>query len=73
MICDEAQLFKLTKRRHRDAQLRVLVALGVEHKVRPDGSIVVSEAHVERLLGGGANAKVPATHQPDFAALAETS
>jgi hypothetical protein len=72
MILTDEQLVALTKKKHRDAQVRVLVALGVTHKVRPDGSILVSEVHVERLLGGVANAKVRAPAEPNWAALATT-
>lgn len=72
MICDEAQLFKITERKHRDAQIRELVHLGITHKVRSDGSIIVSVAHVEHLLGGLPKSKVAADHEPDFAALAVT-
>lgn len=73
MILSSEQLRGLTGKKHRDAQLRVLVALGVTHKVRPDGSIIVSEAHVERLLGGVANAKVRTPTEPNWSALAKAA
>lgn len=73
MFLDEAALRKLTGKVHRDSQLRVLTALGITHKVRPDGSILVSEAHVERLLGGSANAKVRSSLEPNWDALAKTA
>lgn len=73
MILTGTQLRSLTGKTHRDAQLRVLMALGVTHKVRPDGSILVSEAHVERLLGGLPNAKVRASNEPNWAALAKAT
>lgn len=73
MILDDTELRRLTGKIHRDAQLVVLVALGITHKVRPDGSILVSEAHVQRLLGGVASAKVRTPAEPNWDALAETA
>lgn len=52
MILDETQLFELTKKKRSSAQATVLCAMGIEHRVRPDGSVAVSEAHVERVLSG---------------------
>lgn len=72
MILTDAELEALTKRKHRDAQRAALVALGVEHKVRPDGSLIVSAAHIERLLGGLPKGKVRAPAEPNWDALAPT-
>lgn len=66
MFLDDDDIRHLTKRRHRDAQARVLAELGIEHRKRPDGSLVVLRAHVERLLGGVANAKVEREVEPDW-------
>ncbi len=52
MILDDDQLYQLTKRKRSSAQVRVLRGMGIQHTTRPDGSVVVSEAHVEHLLGG---------------------
>lgn len=73
MIADKALLRKITGKAHRDAQLRELVHLGITHKVRSDGTILVSEAHVERLLGGLAKSKVATPAEPNWNALAETT
>ncbi|MBK6552750.1 MAG: DUF4224 domain-containing protein [Rhodocyclaceae bacterium] len=44
MILTNANLVELTQRRRRSAQARVLTALGVPFRQRPDGSIVVFES-----------------------------
>lgn len=51
MFLTEDEIADLTKKQRHSAQVRVLRGLGVEHKVRPDGSIVVLRTHAERLLG----------------------
>jgi len=40
-ILDDAQIEQLTQRKRRPAQRRVLDAIGVSYRVRPDGSIVI--------------------------------
>ena len=51
MFLDAAELHGLTSRRRRDAQVRMLMAMGVEHRIRADGSVAVLRAHVEQLFG----------------------
>jgi hypothetical protein len=47
----QKELLLITGRKSRGAQLRTLLALGIECKVRPDGKIVISTAYAEKLLG----------------------
>jgi hypothetical protein len=54
------EISDLTGRRRRDAQRTQLNAMGVEYRVRADGSIAIMRAHVERLFG----AQAPAGRQP---------
>jgi hypothetical protein len=68
----ELQLFELTRKLRHDAQVRVLRAMGIEHKVRPDGSVAVLKAHVEHLLGGTSPLKVNHRPEPDWNAIAKT-
>ena len=63
------ELRELTKRTRSSAQILVLRFMGIEHRMRPDGSVVVLRAHVEHLLGGIADAKVLRETQPDWSAL----
>ncbi len=63
------ELAELTRRKHRDAQMRVLHFMGIEHKLRPDGSVVVSRAHIESALGGPVASAVPKEYALDLAAI----
>lgn len=42
----------MTGRVRYKSQALVLSAMGIEHKVRPDGSLLVLRSHVEQSLGG---------------------
>lgn len=63
------ELAALTRRRNGPAQVRVLRHLGIEHKIRPDGSVVVLRAHVEAALGGQSAGKEKDTLEPNWAAI----
>jgi hypothetical protein len=52
MFLTPDEVRELTGRQRRDAQAAALRHMGIEHKVRPDGSIAVLRAHVEREFGG---------------------
>lgn len=58
MFLTPDELIELTGRKRRDAQAMVLRHMGIEHRVRPDGAVVVLRAHVEQLFGGTTGAKV---------------
>jgi hypothetical protein len=51
LFLEADELYGLTQRRRRDAQVRMLRSMGVEHRVRADGSVAVLRAHVEQLFG----------------------
>lgn len=59
----------LTGRTRRPAQVKVLRHMGIEHRVRPDGSVAVLRAHVETLLGSQHGATVRREVEPDWSAL----
>lgn len=46
------EIREMTGRVRYKSQAHVLSALGIEHMVRPDGSMLVLRAHVEQSLGG---------------------
>lgn len=58
MLLTDEELYEVTHKYRTAARVRVLRAMGIEHRVRPDNTIAVSRAHVENLLGGGDGAKV---------------
>ena len=68
MFLEDDDIEKLTRRVRRAAQRRVLTAMGIEHRPRPDGSLVVLRSHVEKLLDGAlANAKITVkNNEPDW-------
>jgi hypothetical protein len=45
MILTDAEIAELTRRERRPAQRRVLDALGIPYRVRPDGTLVVFKAY----------------------------
>lgn len=54
MILSPDELVALTHKRRPSAQARALRAMGIEHRARADGSLAVSRAHVDAVLGGQA-------------------
>lgn len=52
MFLTHDELVTLTGKKNSDAQSRTLRFMGIEHKPRPDGTLVVLKSHVEQLLGG---------------------
>jgi len=42
----------LTQRKVRPAQVRALKAMGIEHRVRPDGSVAILRAHITKVFDG---------------------
>ena len=72
MFLTDDELRDLTGKARPSAQVRVLRAMGIEHRVRPDGSLAVSRSHVEGLLGGAAGVNVGTHKQPNWSALDAT-
>lgn len=46
------EVASLTGKIQRSAQVRALRSMGIEHRQRPDGSVVVLRSHLEKVLGG---------------------
>ena len=51
MFLDSGEIRELTNRIQHASQAKVLRAMGIEHRARPDGSIAVLRAHVEQVFG----------------------
>lgn len=61
------ELIELTGYKRSGAQLRALRQMGIEHRIRPDGAILVLRSHIESLLGG--HKPTTASEEPDWSAL----
>ena len=61
----DAELVELTGKRRPSAQIRALRHMGIHHKRRGDGTLVVARAHFELLLGGETPGK-PKKIEPDW-------
>jgi len=73
MFLSKDEIEELTLKKRRSAQTAVLNALGITHKVRPDGSVVILRAHVEAVLGGKIRQPDRLPTEPNWAALNEVS
>lgn len=57
MFLTEDEIKEMTGRVQRQAQAKMLNSLGITHKIRSDGSVLVLRAHVEKELGGAVGGK----------------
>lgn len=62
MILTPDELVELTGKKTRTAQAQVLRFMGVEHRRRPDGSLVVLKSHVDLVFGAVSEQKEPEYH-----------
>lgn len=67
LTTDEIQA--LTGKKFRSAQSEALRFMGIEHKLRPDGSIAVLKTHVEKVFGGIAPTKSERKIEPNWSAI----
>ena len=51
MFLNQQELIELTGRRQKAAQVKALRFMGIEHRIRPDGSVAVLEEHVKVVMG----------------------
>ena len=69
MLLNSDEVRELTDRIQHSAQARVLRAMGIEHRSRPDGSLAVLRSHAEEVIGGASGAsKKPKEFKPNWAA-----
>lgn len=47
-----SELVELTHFKISKKQVEALRFMGIEHRVRPDGSVAVLRSHVDRVMGG---------------------
>jgi len=69
MFLTPEELVELTHARRRDTQIRALRMMGIEYKLRPNGTPAVLCSHIEKVFGG-VQSQVPVVGSlPNFAAL----
>ncbi len=66
MFLAKEELQELTGRTRRDAQVAALRSMGIEHRIRPDGSPAVLRAHVEQTLGAAGYTAKSTDVEPDW-------
>ena len=54
---DSEEIKELTNTTQKAAQIRVLKTMGIEHKIRADGSVVILRAHIDQVFGGLVSSK----------------
>lgn len=62
----EEEIAELTGKVRHSAQARVLNRMGIDHKIRPDGSIVVLRSVADRVLGDRATKSKMKAWEPVF-------
>lgn len=62
------ELRELTHRQMPSAQIRALRSMGIEHKVRPDGTVAVLRAHVDSAMGAPRERHKADEWQPNWSA-----
>jgi len=65
------EIHGLTNRVKKHAQAKVLNSMGIEHKIRPDGSIAILRAHIIKVFDGNPDPvkKAPKTASPNWGAI----
>lgn len=74
MFLTPEELVELTHAKRRDTQIRALHMMGIEYKLRPNGTPAVLCSHVEKVFGGIQTEKptaLPERWEPNWAALDE--
>jgi hypothetical protein len=69
VFLSDDEIAALTQKKRHSTQQKILNALGVSHKVRPNGTLVVLRSHVEKLLGGNVSAPAKKEPEPNWDAL----
>jgi hypothetical protein len=69
MFLSKDELHALTNRIQYAAQVRTLRAMGIQHCVRPDGSVAVMRSHIEALFGVQNRTASRSPTEPNWGAL----
>ncbi len=68
MFLSNDELVELTGRRQRGSQAQTLLALGIDHKIRPDGRVIVLREHVKQQFGARADRRDETVEAFDWSA-----
>jgi len=63
------ELYELTHRKQKTSQRTALNQMGIEYKVRPDGSIAVLKSHIEKVMGGNVEVNQKRRTEPNWEAM----
>lgn len=67
MFLTPLEITQLTGKKRRPAQVRVLRFMGIEHRVRPDASLIISRDYMTKLLDGDStNNRIRCRTEPDW-------
>jgi hypothetical protein len=66
LFLSPSEVTELTGKVRRPAQLKALRTMGIEHKVRPDGKVIIARSHIEKVFDGNNNAKVERRIEPNW-------
>jgi hypothetical protein len=69
MWLTKSELVELTGKKQKSSQVQVLRFMGIEHKVRPDGFVLVLRAHVEQSFGLRKDRKLIKEIEPNWNAI----
>ena len=70
MFLTAQELIELTGRHRGQAQAKILRALGIEHKIRPDGRVLVLTTHINKEFHGAeVNNVVNKPVEPNWGAI----
>jgi hypothetical protein len=69
MFLTPEDIAALTLKTQRKSQRAALNFMGIDHKIRPDGSIVVLRAHVEKVLGASMPISSAKKREPNWSAI----
>jgi hypothetical protein len=73
MFLSKEELRDLTNRIQCAAQIRALRGMGIQHCIRPDGSVAVMRSHVEVLFGVQSRSGTRTPVEPNWGAIHATS
>lgn len=73
MFLSKEELRDLTNRIQYAAQIRILRGMGIQHRVRPDGSVAVMRSHVEVLFGVQSRSVTRTPVEPNWRAIHATT